>query len=67
MRDLFEYQEELPEIVREVITRYANEFVDSADYSACESLLDELFPHGFTFDYGLDAIPCNLRKILDCK
>ena len=31
-------------------------------YKECERLLKELRPLGYTFDYGLDAEPFNLRK-----
>ena len=59
-KDLFEHTEELPAIV--VHTLYKYSFSDES-YQTCEKLLAELRPLGYTFDYGLDAIPFDLRKI----
>lgn len=67
MEDLFEHMETLPSIVVGVIKKYAAMIDDSADYQTCEKFLDELQPLGYTFDYGLDGIPSNLKLILDCK
>jgi hypothetical protein len=64
MIDLFNHIDKLPAIVQEVIARYALDTEDSADYRTCQDLLDEISVHGYTFDYGLDAIPCNLRKLI---
>lgn len=59
-KDLFDYHEELPSIVQITLFKYS--FSDES-YQTCERLLAELNPLGYTFDYGLDAIPFNLRKI----
>tara|TARA_R110000751_G_scaffold1560_4_gene5794 strand:+ start:3182 stop:3562 length:381 start_codon:yes stop_codon:yes gene_type:complete len=32
-------------------------------YKECDRLLNELEPYGYTFDYGLDGEPYNLKKI----
>lgn len=61
MRDLFNHLEELPAIVRDVILSYANH--EDSDYTTCQNLFDEISIFGYTFDYGLDAIPHSLRKI----
>lgn len=60
-RDLFEYYEEQPQEVSEILSRYE---IEELDYIECENLLAELEAVGYTFDYGLCAEPFNLRKIL---
>ena len=32
-------------------------------YKECDRLLNELEPHGYTFDYGLDGEPYKLKKL----
>lgn len=32
-------------------------------YEDCKQFLLELNDHGYTFEYGLDALPFNLRKL----
>lgn len=59
-RDLFEYYEEQPQEVREILSRYE---LEELDYIECENLLKELNAVGYTFDYYLQAEPYNLRKI----
>jgi len=57
--DLFNHWEELPPEVMEVLAKYS--FVDT--YEGCNDFLKELEPLGYTFDYDLNAICYNLRKI----
>ena len=59
-KDLFEFTEELPAIVTYVLHKYS--FSDES-YETCEKLLAELEPLGYSFEYGLDAVPYNLHKI----
>ena len=59
-RDLFEHYEELPQEVNDVLEKYAEE---DNTYEVNEKLLAELKPLGYTFEYGLDAVPFNLQKI----
>lgn len=59
-KDLFEHLEELPSDVLLVISKYEE---GEGSYEICKSLLAELESLGYTFDYGLDGIPHNLRKI----
>lgn len=59
--DLFEHTENLPSEVLQVIDKYAN-LIDLS-YTECEEFLNELEPLGYSFEYGLDAEPCNLTKI----
>jgi len=56
--DLFEHYEELPQVVQDIILTFEDE-----TYEECERLLRELKPHGYIFEYYLDASPYNLTKI----
>jgi hypothetical protein len=58
--DLFNTPELLPQEVRDIIEKY--EEMDTC-YEMCQKLIEELEPHGYTCDYGLDAIPYELKKI----
>lgn len=56
--DLFEYYEELPQEVQDILITFEDE-----TYEECERLLNELKPYGYTFEYYLDATPYNLTKL----
>jgi len=58
--DLFEDIESLPEDVYKNILYHSN--YDNTYYKV-EELLEKLEKLNYTFDYDLDAIPYNLRKI----
>ena len=58
--DLFERVETLPPVIQGILSEYSE--CDN-DYETCEALQSELLQHGYTFDWGLDAIPTNLRKV----
>lgn len=58
--DLFEHIETLPSEVREVVMAFSE---GDFEYTACEALEKSLKPLGYTFDWGLDAEPFNLRKL----
>jgi hypothetical protein len=58
--DLFNTPELLPQEVRDIIEKY--EEMDTC-YEMCRNLIEELEPHGYTCDYGLDGIPYELQKI----
>lgn len=66
MTDLFEQWELLPAHVLAIIERM-NEQQDKGkwDYEDCEHYRKELNKIGYTYDFGLDAEPYNLRKIKD--
>jgi hypothetical protein len=51
----------LPQQVQEVINKYAK--IDTLDYQLIAKLSNELYDLGYTFEYGLDAVPFNLMKI----
>jgi hypothetical protein len=58
--DLFNDWENLPEEVQAILDKYRDW---ENDYRVCEELLKELKAVGYTFEYGLDAVPFNLRKL----
>lgn len=58
--DLFEHYETLPEEVQSVLAEYSD---DDQDYESIGILKDKLEALGYTFDYGLDAVPYDLRKM----
>jgi hypothetical protein len=58
--DLFEDMDSLPEEVQAVLRKYSSE---DETYANSESMLAELEPLGYTFEYGLDALPFNLKRI----
>lgn len=55
--DLFDHWETLPKKIQKIIASMDD------DYRTLEKTLKALKSHGYTFDYYLDAIPYNLRKI----
>jgi len=57
--DLLKYPELLPSKVRKILETYSE--VDN--YVGLNTLLSVLKPLGYAFDYYLDAVPYNLRKI----
>lgn len=59
-KDLFKYYEEQPEELQRVLKPYEehNPTTDSL-----KEILKEVEAIGYTFDYGLDANPYNLRKM----
>lgn len=59
--DLFEDIDSLPENVQAVLAKYSGA---DESYTNAEAMLAELEPLGYTFEYGLDALPFNLRKTI---
>ena len=62
--DYFEEYEKLPPKARVIVEKYADRF-DSGDYdyNTSREFLQDMEKQGFTFDYGLDNEPYNLRKM----
>ncbi len=58
--DLFENPELLPSEVLAVLQKFQDK---DNTYENCEDLLVELNNVGYTFEFGLDAIPFDLQKI----
>jgi hypothetical protein len=58
--DLFENTENLPVEMLEIL----NDFEEKdTSYRNCAKLLKKCLKLGYTFEYGLDAIPYQLQKI----
>ena len=63
--DLFEDYESLPVELRDICERYSDiEAHDGFGYKECGELLADVEKLGYTFEYGLDAVPFNLQKIV---
>lgn len=62
MKDLFETPELIPHEVQNILESF-NEEECPNDYRDLERLLKLIEPLGYTFDYGLDAEPYDLRPI----
>lgn len=60
MKDLFEFPEHQPKELRKILDSWNP---DEDDYIQLEDLLKKVEKVGFTFDYYLDGVPYNLRKI----
>ena len=58
-QDLFETPEVLPQEVQDAINGFGDDFT----YDNCDKLLKICESLGYTFEYGLDAIPHGLRKL----
>jgi len=63
-KDLFEYQDELPVIVQAVLKRYNDlEFEKGLQYNDLKQMAKELAIYGYEFEFYLDCVPYNLKKI----
>ena len=58
--DLFEDFDNLPSDVQAVIMKFD---ASEQDYNTCQELVEALEEVGYTCEYGLTAVPYNLRKI----
>ena len=58
--DLFDHSELIPDVISDIIESY-NEDADL--YAENERMLKEMNKHGYTFEYGLDGVPYDLRKM----
>jgi hypothetical protein len=58
MRDLFEIPDLIPKDVHDILATF-----EDNTYEECERIKNELEQIGYTFEYGLDAEPFNLRKL----
>ena len=61
--DLFDTPEKLPRHIQRIIESYGERMDDMDGYAWCKAFLNEINEWGYTFDYGLDAEPFNLKKI----
>ena len=63
MVDYFENYEQLPEKVQELYFSWGKRLESGAEYEDLKQMLSEFEANGYTFDYGLDAEPYDLRPI----
>ena len=62
--DLFEHYETLPKEVAKIYWKYSEIGASEGfSYDVCAEYLEAMNKVGYTFEYGLDSEPMNLRKI----
>lgn len=61
--DLFEHAELIPPHIKAIFEKYEEESMGGATYELNRKILAEIEPLGYTFEYGLDADPYELRKM----
>lgn len=62
--DLFEDYESQPKNLSEIVEKYEERYLDGdMDYEDTKKFLKEVNAIGYTFDYGLDNEPYDLRKM----
>lgn len=63
-KDLFETPELLPENVKAILSRYdALEIEKGIEYADLINMGKEMAVYGYEFEFYLDCIPYNLKKI----
>lgn len=64
MNDLFETPELLPKNIQAILSRYSDlEIENGIQYTDLIKMGKELAIYGYEFDFYLDCIPYNLKKI----
>ena len=64
MKDLFECPELLPENIQAILSRYnALEIEKGVQYADLMQMGKEMAIYGYEFEFYLDCIPYNLKKI----
>jgi len=58
--DLFDFPKLIPFKVQEILDTFT---FDDNSYETCDELVKSLESIGYTCDYGLDAIPYELKKL----
>lgn len=62
--DLFDYRDLLPIQLENLINKFEDMSNNGeVDYKDCKELQLKLKSFGYTFEYGLDAIPYDLKRI----
>ncbi len=61
INDMFKTPELIPKEVMKILDKYVPDH-DSVSYEVLAKCLKKLEKIGWRFDYGLDAVPFNLRK-----
>jgi hypothetical protein len=62
--DLFKYPDLLEGKLSDVVDYYSQKLEEGNDYTVIDEFQDKVEPLGFTFDYGLDGVPYDLRKVV---
>lgn len=63
-KDLFENPETLPKKIQAIFSRYnALEIEKGIEYSDLINMGKEMSIYGYSFDFYLDCVPYNLKKI----
>jgi len=63
-KDLFENPETLPKKIQAILSRYnALEIEKGIEYSDLINMGKEMSIYGYSFDFYLDCVPYNLKKI----
>lgn len=64
MKDLFEHPNELPDNIQAILSRYnALEIERGIQYADLMQMGKEMAANGYSFDFYLDCVPYNLKKI----
>ena len=64
MNDLFECPELLPENIQTILRRFNDlEIEKGIQYANLVQMGKELANYGYSFDFYLDCVPYNLRKV----
>lgn len=61
--DLFEAYESIGPELKTILDKYEEASIDGFSYQELAAMLCEVEAVGYTFEYGLDAIPYNLKPI----
>ena len=61
--DLFDVYETLPQTMQKLLLKWGIILEREQSYTNCNKFLEAVKKHGYTFEYYLDAMPYNLRKI----
>ena len=64
IKDLFEHPHELPKNIQTILSRYnAVEIERGVQYADLIQMGKEMAKNGYSFDFYLDCVPYNLKKI----
>lgn len=64
MKDLFQYQDELPGHIQAILRQFNDLELDRGiQYTDLINLGKELAIYGYEFDFYLDCVPYNLKKV----
>jgi len=68
---LFEFfasaPDKMPTEIEFLMTKYESQFEEGLSYEQCREILKAFEKEGYTFDYGLDACPYDLKRIAKPK